>query len=519
MPTAFTVPLPDGSQWRAPTLASADRERVRWGGFEAFCKMAIPHVPGVKGSPLWNWHMSEVCAHFQALYEDRCSELVVNVPPGHIKSTIKSVLGPAWIWTLDPAYQFMIATYDDTLSRRFAEYTIAVCRSPWYVERWGEILRPVTNQQEFYTYKSGLRFGSTLKGKGVGRHANMYMLDDPNKPLTAESAVDGKLGAELKQTNDAIQSSVLTRARPGEPLRLVVAQQRVHEEDASGFLLESLSSTRGFVHLMLPHKFEPERRCVTPFGGDRRQRAGELLWPIQEGAAEKVVRLKGGWHGTIARNMYQQDPRGGSDRVFHASTFKRFDPKRRPLARCFSCLSIDPTFTDSARSDYVAMEVWGFDDGDFLCFYSENVRRTFNETLGAIIELRRAWNVDNILIEQAANGAAIIDTLQPLIPGIVVCEPRGKKVMRARAASHHFTAGNVYFAEGDGCEWYEDKARNLVRFPGGRHDDDVDTTSQAVLWLASQYALDESFVEASDAWRNERQSLGARLNDPLGLLR
>lgn len=507
--SALVVPIPDGSVWRAPSLASADRERVRFGGFETFARLALPHVPGVS-RPLWGWHLSEICTHVEALYAGACGELIANLPPGHVKSTLVSVLKPAWIWTDDPTYQFMGATYDLSLSRKLAKLTLDLMRSRWYVERWGDLLvDDGRNVLEYWTVKNGYRYSTACPGgRGTGRHCNDYTIDDPSR---AQDAFTGT-GIPFSKINDWIGANVLTRARPGEPQRVTLNMQRLHEQDAAGYLLDAFKGLDSTVHLMFPYKFERDRRCVTPFGGDRRTVEGERLWSVyDERGPERLAKIKGGWHGQVMRAQYQQDPRAGDDAIFRAP-FKRFSPKARDFRSGMTCISVDPTFTNKEASDFVAIEVWGYQAGDFLCYYSEAVRRGFASTVEAILRIRAAWPAINILIEASANGHAIIEQLSAKLSGVIGIPPRGSKVARAQAASYHF--GRVYFSED--APWFEAKARNLIRFPGGAHDDDVDTTSQAVLWLATEFGGAEDFEAAMAEFRAERAQVPAPTRRVLG---
>jgi predicted phage terminase large subunit-like protein len=502
---------PSGATWQAPSLASAEREAVRWGGFAEFARLCMPHVPKapLRPLPLARVH-HELARHVEAFRTGAIMNLLANLPPGIWKSTLVSILFPAYVWTIDPTAQFIVAAYEPKMSTDFAVAQLGLMQSAWFVERWGDIV--VTDgirQDMIWTTSRGRRFSTSAPGGNVtGKHARYYVLDDLYKARVAGSAVQRKPRATMQEVNDWIGSSVLTRGRPGEDLQVLHAVQRLHEEDSSWCIIDTFKGTERFEHLVLPYKFERERRCVTSIGGDWRQHEGERIWslPDLERKATVIARKEGGWNGSVMRAQYQQDPSGGTDTIFKApfKTFRAED--RRPFREMISCISVDPTFTGKENSDFVAIEVWSWDGGDYLCWYSETRRRGFEETHAAIRAVRAAWPVTFVLIEEAANGHALVETLGRVLPGVVGVKVAGGagKPQRARAASYHFTAGRVMFLEG--AEWFDEKTRALVRFPDGAHDDSVDTTSQALLWLASEFGGGEDMMAAVAEYQAEQSA-------------
>ncbi len=493
---------PDGSVWRAPSRAALDVERVRRYGLSEFARLAWPHIPQAK--PMrWEWHLDEVCRHVEAVYsgEDGCSELVINIPPGHTKSTIVSVAAPAWIWTDNPRYQFMSASFDFSNARRHSEYTLALMKSRWYVERWGHVLGKSDNVTEYTTRAGGSRFTTSCPaGKGLGRHCDMFSIDDPIKASEATGASASKLGKMIEKVNQWFGSTVVGR-RTGRDQRIVLTMQRLHENDLSAFMLKTMGAT----HLMLPIKFERDRRCVTPFGGDRRTLQGDALTQ-RLGLAEKFVAANGGWDALMVQAQLQQNPTPKGGTMFKRDAFKRFDRPLDPreFRKRITCLSVDPTFKDGEESDFVSLQVWSFEPGEgFRLWHRHSERMGFVATVQAIGDILRAWPCVHVLIEDKANGSATIDTLRRKFP-VVPVMPMGGKEARARAASFHVSAGRVLIANE---AWGEEVIEQCTSFPRATHDDDVDTLSQAVLWLASEYGYSESWADAMTAWEGERESL------------
>jgi predicted phage terminase large subunit-like protein len=482
----------------APSAVSADREAVRRGGFPAFTELALRQKLGSGYKP--GRHITIASESFERLHAGEAEVLSANLPPGHTKSQIFSVCGPAWIWTVDPKYVFMCASYDADLARFLAGEHRDLCESSWYRDRWGDILITGSAVSELWTTSDGFRLSTSVKGgRGIGRHCHMYIVDDPFPGDNSQ----GLTPAILAYTQAWFRTRVLTRGRPGYAQRIAVVAQRLHQEDLSGYILETYKDDPKFEHLMLPLYFEPERKCKW----DWRTEARSVLWP-EEGGAERRARHfamnHGGLEGQAFRAAYQQDPHGGDDQIFKSDTFKGFE--NAPAFRdTLSVISVDPTFTGGERSDLMAIEVWGFDSGHCYCYHSEAVKRGFTDAYEAIKRIRTMWPATHIIIEASANGHALQETLDKVLPGVMK-EPASKsKENRARAASHYFTAGRVHFDKK--ATWYEDKARDLIRFPGGVHDDRVDTTSQAVLWLFREYGGSEAYEDAMRLLAAEQDAL------------
>lgn len=496
----------------APSLASTDREAVRRAGFPAFVELAGPHVPGinrfVKGR-----HQRVLAEQFAALAAGECEILLINIPPGHMKSTIASVLGPAWLWSSDPAYAMLCASHSDVLVNGLAETTRSLLLSPWYRDRWGDVLVEGGALKSLTTFARGYRLAGTVRGGSlIGRHGAMFIVDDPIDPNASDSAA----GKNLENAKSWLRQKVLTRGKVGYSLKVCLLMQRLHVEDPSGYLLDTYRDEPYFRHVNLPYEFEPER--ANQF--DWRTEAGAEVWPEANKKAEmeRLAKAAGGKLGEVYRAHAQQDPSSGSNKPFHAEHFLDIGAGAPRPEDCILVLSVDPTFTAKKTSDDVALEIWGYHLGHFYCFWSEHSKKGFSDTVNAIRAAVKSWKPHHVLIEEAANGAAIVETLRPEMPTVIAIPVAGgpSKLLRAKAASHFFNSDVVHFDKS--ADWYAEKARLLLRFTGaaGGADDTVDTTSQAVLWLARECAGMAGFDEAMAEVGRELGAAGFGLTLGLG---
>jgi predicted phage terminase large subunit-like protein len=475
--------------------AALDRAYVARFGFAGFVKVAWSQVVGEKLR--WNWHHDIVCACYEAVLRGQLKELVLNVPPGHTKSLITSVFLPAFAWGPGklPSWKALYASFDMDLSRRDSTKCKDLLTSRWYQERWGFLadqgalrkagLTPVTTSTKakahglddsaktdsatiWYNSSGGMRMAVSVAGKGTGWHAHAVFVDDPTKPLTIKNGGDEarKALADTVTWWDGTMAS--RRVDPGNFAQVVI-MQRLHTEDLAGVCIK-----RGYTAVVLPAEFDPSRRCVTPWGSDPRTQPGELLWP-EHVTPEALASLKKSLGGHAVAQLQQNPiPDGGS--IFRPEHFRNRWKNLPRLDKWWQ--SWDCSFSEDGAS-YVVGQVWGKKGPDYYLIDQVRRRMGFTDTCDAIETLSRKWpKAKKKLVEKKANGAAVIDHLRRKLGGFVPIEPEGGKVSRANRASDVFETGNVYLpAEAD---WLQEYIDELLAFPQGSADDQVDCTSQSI---------------------------------------
>jgi len=267
---------------------------------------------------------------------------------------------------------------------------------------------------------------------------------------------------------------------------IIVIMQRLHERDTSGVIL---AKELGYDHLMLPMRFEESRRCKTSIGfTDPRQKEGELLFP-ERFTATQVDEMEKVMGGYAVAGQFQQRPvpRGGglfkSDWVQYWDTLpERFDA---------SVISWDMTFKDSKASDFVVGQVWGRKDGCFYLIDQFRGQWDFVKTLEQFVAAANKYpRVTRKLVEDKANGSAIIATLKKKVSGIIPITPKESKEARASAVTPLWEARNVYLPPPERFPWVErDLVPELLAFPSGAHDDTIDAMSQALTDLNKHSGL------------------------------
>ncbi len=469
----------------------------------------------------WSWHHTAICDHIEWLYRawkrkgtDRdcimpAHNLIVNVPPGSLKSRIVSVCALAWIWLDTPAFRLIAISQNPNVAIRDADACRELVRSSWYRDtfRPSWTLRDDRDAISNYGNTAG---GSRMSfGAGVnivGLRADAVFNDDPNDPTdalspTARASVKAKWARSSNRVNDDRRSF------------RVVIQQRCHADDLTGALLEqarwSEANRMGWLQVSLPTEFDPERRCVTPIFTDPRTEPGESLHPARytpEVLAAARVAL--GSYGYSAQHDQNPSPTEGGmfDRRFWkfwrrpTSSNGRTRPQGCRThddapARVISledmhwlAITVDASFKDAATSDRVGIQVWGGHLADRFLIRDATKVRGFNDSVKTIRALRAEFpRATKILVEDKANGSAIIETLTRETGGVVPIQPMGGKASRAFAVSPYVEGGNVYLPEGE--DFLGDYVEEFAVFPNGKHDDRVDATTQLLIEYGVSTAL------------------------------
>lgn len=475
----------------APTIRLRDFVRHAWPIIE-------PETPF---SP--NWHVDAICQHLEWVATGDITRLAINIPPGHAKSLIVAVFWPAWMWTWRPGWRSIFGSYDQDLSTRDAVKSRLVLSSDWYRETFQPTWRFTIDQNVKSYYRNdrmGERMAVSVGGKSTGFRGNCVAVDDPlnvkNKVLS-ENELDSAI-----HWWDVAMSSRLNDPRSD---ARVIIMQRLHERDLTGHVL---ARKAGYVHLMLPTEFDPRRRSVTVTKSgkrwqDPRTKPGELLFPerFPREVIDEAKRDLGTWQFAA---QHQQTPLPATGGIFQRAWFKRYKQRELPPVWNETLISADLTFKKKDDADFVVLEVWSRLNAACYLRYERRERMGYVETKRALTELSTSWpSAHAKLIEDAANGPAIVDELRSDIPGLIaVPNPDGVRA-HAWAVGPFVEAGNIYIPEGpEGDAWLDE----VCAFPKATHDDRVAAFTQAVLRLMKNArsgvaapARDTQYSEAAKA--------------------
>lgn len=235
----------------------------------------------------WNWHHDLICNHLEAATAGKLRKLIINIPPRCSKSTLVSVLWPAWVWTREPGTQFLAGTYGANLALRDGRRMRNLVQSPWYQIRFGDevavqgleewdnlqgatLAQGQRAKSRFENEAAGYRVSVSIGGSGTGEGGDVLILDDP---LKAEEAENEKAREEIEQF---VGTTWSTRHNDPKASVDVLIMQRLHPQDTTQHLLDLWDDV---VHMVLPMHFDPERAYKSHWGNDPRTEPGELLHP------------------------------------------------------------------------------------------------------------------------------------------------------------------------------------------------------------------------------------------------
>lgn len=473
--------------------ARAERRRR---SFRLFVRDAWEHADP---APLvWGWHLEALCDHLQWVSEGKIRRLLINIPPGHAKSMIVSVLWPAWVWARDPKWSAIFASYELGLVTRDAVRSRDLLDSDWYRSlfrnpsdarswEWNDD----QNAKKLYKNTAGGGRQAVSVGSGTGYRAETLVVDDPLSADQANSDV------ERENANRWFFETMSTRFNDLETATRVVIMQRLHESDLSGEIVRREGAK--WCHLRLPSLFEPKSRAVSRSHSgevlwtDPRTNEGDLLFPAKF-SRETLDDLKVSLGSAAFEAQHQQRPSKAQGNVLQRAWFTRrwFDPRTpvtpapgltlEALPAKFDRLLIvtDAAFKKTSDTDRIAIGVFGLKRPNLYLLDLVWARMTFSETLQAIRGLKAKWpRVGEIAIEDKANGPAIVDVLNKEIAGVMGFEPFGGKVARIMAAAPFLEAGNVWLPAN--APWVSDLIEESAQFPKGANDDGIDMLSSAII--------------------------------------
>lgn len=458
------------------TSAAIDREAVRRGGLAEFVALAWPYVDPAKH--VSERHEKEICKHLEAVASGDIKRLLINLPPGLSKSLLACVFWPAWVWTFAPSTKWGFASYDQPLVLRDARRCRALIESSWYQERWPLKLVDDSNRMGEYTNEHmGYRLSVTIRGGLTGKHVDIAVIDDPHKPMAFEV---GEGTQESRAVRDWYDGTLTSRFTDQAKARKVIIMQRLSDLDLSQHVLDG---TEGYQHLCLPMEFDPTRRSITTVGGDWRTLPGELLAP-KRFPAEAIAAMKGAFRSErVASAQLQQDPMPADGSIFKDAWFqKRYDSLPTKHMQIFH--SWDCAFKDSETSDFVVGQVWGVVGDDYYLLDQVRGKWDFVDTCAQIQALiSRYPKYMALLIEDKANGSAIVSYLKSRLQRMIAINPEGGKASRAAAVSPLFESGHIHLPAS--ADWLGGYLKEMLAFPASKHDDQVDATTQVLNYLTA----------------------------------
>lgn len=411
--------------------------------------------------------------------QGKTKRLILNLPPRTLKSHAASVAFPAWVLGHDPARQIICASYGQDLSDKHALDTRTLMSSHFYRSLFPRTVLSPDKQavDDFMTARKGFRMATSVGGVLTGRGADVIILDDVMKPEDALSE------ARRRSANDWYFNTLLSRLNSKADGVIILVMQRLHQDDLVGEVLER----EEWMVLSLPAIAEedesyPYLRMTVPLKFERKK--GEALHPERD-SLETLERIRLAIGGYNFQSQYQQSPMPLEGNIIKRDWLRYCETV--PADYSFTLQSWDTANKSDKLNDYSVCTTWRLHNQNFYLVDVYRERLTFPQLKRAAIELHGRFQPDRILIEDKSSGTSLIQELQD--GGIYGIEPYkppagSDKFMRFVAQSTKFEGGRVFLPAG--ASWLDEYVREITGFPGGKHDDQVDSTSQALDFLAAK---------------------------------
>ena len=422
-----------------------------------------------------NWHIDAIAWHLQQCFDGRIKRLIITVPPRNLKSICASVAFPAWVLGRDPTRRIICASYANELTAKHARDCRTVMESDWYRSVFpGTRLNPKKLAElDFETTRQGYRYGTSLGGALTGRGGNFVIVDDPIKPGDAMSDVKRE---SVKQWFDGTLYSRLDSKKDDV---IIIVMQRVHVDDLVGHVLEK---DAGWVHLDLPAIADADQAVPSGPGEVHHRRAGEILHPDRE-PLEVLEQIKAEM-GTLAFSaQYQQRPVPVEGNLVKWSWFRvyAYPPAHNHDGRVIQ--SWDTASKAGELNDYSVCTTWLKKGDDFYLLDVLRERLDYPHLKMRVIDMARRFAAHSVLIEDKGSGLQLIQDLQFQKTGVrpISITPEADKITRMSSQSAQIEAGHVILPES--APWLDEFKAEIMAFPNGRFDDQVDSLSQFLGWV------------------------------------
>jgi predicted phage terminase large subunit-like protein len=296
-------------------------------------------------------------------------------------------------------------------------------------------------------------------GSPAGHGANLIIIDDP-----VGSVAEAESDASREAVWEWYQGTIRDRLEPGGSM--IITATRWNEEDLTGHLLtEMRNGGEIWHHLHLPAL----------------NRKGEALWP-ERWPVSALQEIKKAVGSRVWESRFQGNPVPLEGGLLQRDWWQFY--KTIPKGVTGHIQSWDMSFRETKSGSFVVGQVWAVLGADRYLLDQIRFRGDFTVTVKMVRDFSRKWPQAKIkLIENKANGPAIVATLRHEISGLVEINPVGGKLARASAISPQVESHNVFLPDPDTHPWVLDFIEECASFPHGAHDDQVDAMSQALARL------------------------------------
>lgn len=483
---------------------------------------------------IWNWHMTYLCTVIQRALErisrkeKRIKHLLVNIPPSSAKSMLFTRMPNAWAWIKWPWMRFLSSSYAGDLSLEHSSDTRSIIRSDWYQSYWGDnfLLSEDQDSKSFFkTDRGGRRQTTSTGAKVTGRHAHVIGIDDPISAEEAESpsAIDRHIRYYIRTLSSRfIDPSVGM---------FWVIMQRLDVNDLTGYILKK--ENERYYHICLPAE---ETEWISP-SILKKHYVNGLFFPDKFTKTFLNEQKNADIYAYTGQYLQRPTPEeGGMFKRYNwkfwipsGHSIEQYDPvivrigteyrecEVVELPRTFTeeICSWDFSFKDKKDHDPVAGFACGQNGSDVYMVDRRYGNMDYAMSSEKMIDLKQNHPAAiGILIEDKANGTAIIQDYKAQIPGIIPVQAhRGDSPhSRAQIASRYHAAKNLVLPHPAIANWSMDVVDEFAMYKNkDDKNDQVTAICQAVVFFKNFHPVFPSFSQSLKKvkldWRNMENSV------------
>lgn len=459
------------------TMANA----VRRQNFYIFMQGAFVVLhPGVQLSE--DSYLETFCFELQEAAVGDGGRLIVTMPPRYLKSIAASIVLPAWILGRDSATEIMVASYADALAKDHARLFKRLVESSFYRSVFpGANVRPAINKaDQFTTQAGGCRRAITEGGSATGIGSDLTIVDDITK------ASDDSSEAVRERARRFFDNTLYPRLNDKRTGSIIVVQQRLHQDDLIAHLIEKGT----FRHLNLPAIAEKAEEFRLYGGYVWSRKRGNVLAPSREDIAT-LEKIKADIGSAAFQTQYQQDPASAGSAMLDFSKVTVLEHDGEGIRRLKTVQTWDTAIKDGPNCDYSVGMTFGWDDACWVLLDVVRRRMNFGDLKAAARAFHDKWQPDLVIVEDSANGSALVNDLRSeKLLAFKTMRVKGSKQERFAAAAEWLENDKLVLLRS--APYFEELRRELIGFPEGRFDDQVDTISLFVKRAKSRKPIGEA---------------------------
>jgi predicted phage terminase large subunit-like protein len=407
----------------------------------------------------------------------KVKRLNVNFPPRMLKSIICSIAFPAFILGHDPTKRVIVVSYGSDLAIKLANDFRTILNASWYRRMFpGTRISRIKNTEfEVVTTRNGFRLAASIDGALTGRGGDIVIVDDPLKAMDAHS------DSKRERVNNLFNSSLLTRLDNKQTGAIVLVMQRLHTDDPAGTVQRSSNE---WTTLSLPAIAELEVEIQISENRYHVRRVGDVLHPKLE-PLDVLERMRSQMGSDMFAAHYQQEPVPPGGIMIRREWVLRYDQLPSRTSCSIMIQSWDTASKEGELNDYSVSTTWLYHE--HKCYLVDVLRGRFDyPTLRArAITHARAHQANAILIEDTGVGTALAAELKKGGLPTIAVKPQHDKRIRMSIQSRKFEDGTVLLPKQ--APWLAEFEAELFAFPHTRHDDQVDSISQALAYDPATY--------------------------------